>query len=103
MTDNSNELIGCGDRIAGALFDFVGYLTTLPIPLTVGAPCVNDPIIEALKTWAASRGLSLGDARVQDWQQETFIHAIITSSDMPKDDLRYWVNLWLEGTIEEVE
>lgn len=55
--------------IAGALFDFAGYLTTRPAEhsFTVGAVHNATPMVESLKAWAKKRGLSLDDANVEGW------------------------------------
>ena len=88
--------IGCGDRIAGALLDFLGYLVSLPVVIEIGAWHNAGPMMDALKTWANLRELSLDNALVQEWQQETFIHAIVTSNDMTAAQAREWVGYWLE-------
>lgn len=53
--------------IAGALFDFIGYLTTRPEPLTVGSSSECTPALELLEAWAGDRGLELDYAAVQGW------------------------------------
>ena len=55
-------------RIAGALFDFLGHLTTMPKPLTVGASELAPPALDELRAWATKRGFSLDDADVTGWQ-----------------------------------
>jgi hypothetical protein len=54
--------------IAGALFDLMGYLTCRDERLTLSARDEAGPAVEALTAWAKLRGLSLDDARVQDWR-----------------------------------
>ena len=58
-----------GAVIAGALFDFCGYLTTLPHKHAITASEAHEasPMVEALKQWAAKRNLQLDDADVQGW------------------------------------
>ena len=53
--------------IAGALFDFMGWLTSRKERLALS--CVDDasPAVDAIKDFAKMRGLSLDDAQVQDW------------------------------------
>lgn len=53
------------DLIAGALFDFCGYITAGDDRL------LNDPpvLVERLKTWAAARGLSLEHAETRGWDR----------------------------------
>ncbi len=55
--------------IAGALYDFAGYLTTRPVSVKYGASELAGPMVDALKEWAAMRGLPLDDAAVQSWQE----------------------------------
>ena len=56
--------------IAGALFDFCGYLTTMPKDqaITVSGSHEASSIVEALKVWAANRSLHLDDADVSGWR-----------------------------------
>ena len=54
--------------VAGALFDFAGYLTTLPEPLAIGAAEFSGPMVEHLKKWAETRNLPLDEAAVMSWQ-----------------------------------
>lgn len=43
--------------IAGALFDFIGFLTTKAVPITVSARHEVPPIVEALKEFMELRGV----------------------------------------------
>lgn len=54
--------------IAGALFDFMGHLTSRDEVLTLSATHLATPAVDALAEWAKKRGLSLDGARVEDWQ-----------------------------------
>jgi hypothetical protein len=54
--------------IAGALFDLMGYLTCREERLTLSSRDDAAPAVEVLTAWAKLRGLSLDDARVQDWR-----------------------------------
>lgn len=56
--------------VAGALFDFVGMLTTLAEPLTVWSGAEPHIILDKLQTWAAERGLSLSAPYVEGWVKE---------------------------------
>ncbi len=56
--------------IAGALFDFLGYLSTREGILKVGGSEEPTPLLDALAAWAKERGLEIGIAEVQDWQKE---------------------------------
>lgn len=55
--------------IAGALFDFLGFLITGP-EIKMGAGEHSSVALDALKKFAASRNLILADADVQNWYIE---------------------------------
>lgn len=57
--------------IAGALFDFMGWLTSRPKRIMLSSADEASPAVDAIKEFAKMRGLSLDDARVQDWQDIT--------------------------------
>ena len=57
--------------IAGALFDFMGWLTTRKERLILSSTDNASPAVESITEFAEMRGLSLTDARVQDWQNYT--------------------------------
>jgi hypothetical protein len=57
--------------IAGALFDFMGWLTSRNQRLTLSSTDEASPAVAAITEFAKMRGLSLDDARVQDWQDNT--------------------------------
>ena len=57
-------------HIAGALFDFLGHLTTMSEPLTLGASHLTPPALDELHKWADKRGFSLDDADVLGWQND---------------------------------
>jgi hypothetical protein len=57
--------------IAGALFDFMGWLTSRDQRLTLSSTDEASPAVEAITEFAKMRGLLLVDARVQDWQDTT--------------------------------
>jgi hypothetical protein len=54
--------------IAGALFDFMGWLTSRPKRIMLSSADDASPAVDAIKDFAKMRGLSLDEARVQDWQ-----------------------------------
>jgi hypothetical protein len=54
--------------VAGALFDFMGWLTSRDQRLTLSSTDEASPAVEAITEFAKMRGLLLVDARVQDWQ-----------------------------------
>ena len=53
--------------IAGALFDFMGWLTSREERLVLSSSDEASPAVDAIRDFAKMRGLSLDDARVQDW------------------------------------
>jgi hypothetical protein len=53
--------------IAGALFDFLGFLTTSDEVWTFSAQHDAAPAVRALEQWAGKRGLSLAEADVSGW------------------------------------
>ena len=57
--------------IAGALFDFMGWLTTRKERLVLSSVDNASPAADAIKAFAKMRGLSLDDARVGTWQNYT--------------------------------
>jgi hypothetical protein len=67
-------LKACEERerrdIAGALFDFLAFLTIQKKTLAVGAsePCAGS-LCDLLSEWAAIRGLSIENARIKHWTQ----------------------------------
>jgi hypothetical protein len=61
------------EDIAGAIFDFAGYLTTLKEPVTFGASKNATPMVEHIQTWAQKRGLELTEANVESWNSEKMV------------------------------
>jgi hypothetical protein len=59
-----------GSTVAGALFDFAGYLTTRNTVIHGGASEDAVPMVEALKEFAALRQLEIDWANVQTWQDD---------------------------------
>ena len=53
--------------IAGALFDFMGYLTSLKKRIVLSASDDAAPAVAAIRDFAEKRGLSLNDAQVREW------------------------------------
>jgi hypothetical protein len=60
------EPVGHG-VIAGALFDFMGWLTSRKERLTLSSADNASPAVEAIAAFAKMRGLSLSTARVEKW------------------------------------
>ena len=57
--------------IAGALFDFMGWLTTRNERLILSSRDYSSPAVEAIKEFAKMRGLALYGALVLDWRKMT--------------------------------
>ncbi|WP_343499210.1 hypothetical protein [Achromobacter denitrificans] len=55
--------------IAGALFDLMGFLTTLDEPVSLGSTEEAAIAVELLQRWAAKRGLNLDGADVKGWKE----------------------------------
>jgi len=53
--------------IAGALFDFMGYLTSRKERIVLSASDDAAPAADAIRDFATKRGLSLDDAQVREW------------------------------------
>ena len=53
--------------IAGALFDFMGWLTSRKERLVLSSADEASPAVEAIAEFARMRNLSLDDAKVQNW------------------------------------
>lgn len=56
-------------KIAGALFDFIGYLTTLKEPVTFSSKHECPLALKCLEKWAKKRNFSLEDADVKNWDK----------------------------------
>ena len=54
--------------VAGALFDFMGWLTSRKERLILSSVDEASPAVEVIKQFAVMRDLSLDDAKVQEWQ-----------------------------------
>lgn len=57
--------------IAGALFDFMGWLTSRKERIVLSSADNASPAVEAITEFAKMRGLSLADPKVTDWQNMT--------------------------------
>lgn len=56
--------------IAGAIFDFCGFLTTRPQSISVGSSEECSVIIKLIEEWAGKRRLSLNSADVKNWENK---------------------------------
>jgi len=83
--------------IAGALFDFMGWLTSRKELIVLSSADDASPAVDAIKNFAKMRGLSLDDAKVQDWNttppQRTWV-------GLTKEELDYLCGLAYEGDEE---
>jgi len=56
-----------GQVIAGAVYDLMGYLTTLDKSISLGSSELATPASDALSDWAMTRGLSLDEPDIANW------------------------------------
>ena len=56
------------DVVAGAIFDFAGFLTSHKEMIEVGSCANASPMVERIKEWSGNRGLSLVNPDVFGWQ-----------------------------------
>ena len=59
------------DVVAGALYDFLGYLTSRRTRVTMSDRDAAGPAVDALVDWSKTRKITLEEARVEDWQNYT--------------------------------
>lgn len=59
------------DVVAGALYDFLGYLTSRRTRVTMSDRDDAGPAVDALVDWSKTRKITLEEARVEDWQNYT--------------------------------
>ena len=55
--------------VAGAIFDFAGYLTTREKVIRVGSSAEASPMVDLITEWAKIRNLSIKEAKVKDWNR----------------------------------
>ena len=53
--------------VAGAIYDFAGFMTTRSVSVSVGASEACGPVVDLITSFAEKRGLDLEDAAVQSW------------------------------------
>lgn len=53
--------------VAGAVYDFLGRLTSVPGKRPIGAAADASPFLDTLETWARERGLDTARADVMGW------------------------------------
>ena len=54
--------------VAGAIFDFVAWLSLRTTPIAIGRGIDCAPLPELIKEWATERGLDIEHTDVQHWQ-----------------------------------
>jgi hypothetical protein len=57
--------------VAGALYDFLGYLTSRRTRVTMSDRDTAGPAVDALIDWSKTRRINLVEARVKDWDSFT--------------------------------
>ena len=62
--------------ITGAIYDFAGYLTTLPHKEAIHCSEVHEaaPMVKAITEWCKRRNLCTADARVETWREAIATH-----------------------------
>lgn len=65
---DEQEANGLPPIVAGAIFDFAGFMTTRSEVIEVGSTAEAGPVADLVKEWAESRDLELADAAVLSWQ-----------------------------------
>ena len=67
--------------IAGALYDFLGFLTTLKEPVTMSARHQSGIAVDLLQRWAEERGFSIKSANVKNWNHRRKTYKNIATHD----------------------
>ena len=75
--------------IAGALFDFMGWLTSRKERIVLSSADEASPAVDAIKDFAKMRGLSLDNAQVQTWQ-EALAQPELNAAELEKIMLEVW-------------
>jgi len=70
--------------ISGALFDFMGWLTSRKERIVLSSADNASPAVEAITEFARMRNLSLDDAKVQDWHTHPPQRKPLTDEDVWK-------------------
>ena len=72
--------------IAGALFDFMGWLTSRKERIVLSSADEASPAVDAIRDFAKMRGLSLDDAKVQDWNTTPPQRTWVNLTDEDRND-----------------
>ena len=94
--------------IAGALYDFAGYLTTLPTSFAVGSAEIGGPMVDHLVAFANKRRLSLDDPAIATWHNPTQATPAAAGWVITFDDARdfcrvSWAGLNVHGNAESIK
>jgi len=93
--------------IAGVLFDFMGWLTSRKKRIVLSSADNASPAVEAITEFAKMRGLSLDDAKVQDWHthppQRTWVGLTNEEIDSYFEDHGYSPSEGYYPVIKDVE
>lgn len=55
--------------ISGALYDFMGFLTSRPQEVTLSDHHTPHDLLDAFREWAEERNLNIENALVLDWRE----------------------------------
>lgn len=92
--------------VAGALFDFLGFLTTSKRRWTFSGSDEAGPAVEALEQWAAKRGLHLDEAIVEGWMEKLRAAPVAVASPLSDEQIeampvwKHFVGLMPEHRLE---
>ena len=84
--------------IAGALFDFMGWLTSRKERIVLSSADEASPAVNAIIDFATMRGLSLNDAKVQDWNTIPPQREWVGLTDAEITELHHEIKVRLMGT-----
>lgn len=84
------------DVVAGAIFDFAGFLTGHKVMIEVGSCSNASPMVERITEWAGIRGLSLEAPDVLGWQMHT--PQPRKAVKLSKAEVNEIYNKWVAGT-----
>lgn len=67
-TKPNNQHVPARKLIAGALADFLIYLTSLPDPIVIGGNYPRDRLVRAFQGWAQDREFNTEQADISSWR-----------------------------------
>ena len=83
--------------IAGALFDFMGWLTSRKERIVLSSADEASPAVNAITDFAKMRGLSLNDAKVQDWNTTPPQRKPLTDEEIKQDFEKWAKDNYVQG------